>query len=32
MPQWLVTLIIVVVVCVTAIICLNVLADGGAFR
>ena len=32
MPQWLVTLIVVGMVCVTAIIALNILADAGAFR
>jgi hypothetical protein len=32
MPQWLVTLIIVVIVCITGIIALNILSDGGAFN
>lgn len=31
MPAWLVQLLIVIVVCITVIICLNVLSDGGAF-
>lgn len=32
MPQWAVNLLIAVVVCLTIIIVVNILSDGGAFR
>lgn len=32
MPAWLVQLLIVLVVCLTVIVCINVLADAGAFN